>query len=574
VPQVATSGQISVRIVVTVISLLAACDQGININKLKPDAELSPVCAPGPDVVAPGCPLSVDLCRDPVAAWTVVVPRDATFQRVDTGSELPAAATLDWEDSSGSVAGLLLSLRADQQPVAELAKSLTNRIINSGAFETVSVLQPGQAGTSHDGQPMIRGIVLDLTPASATVLSKARNRLFPALTGLDITQFKDLPERPAESSDRFRLVLSTTARAPDGRVVVTAGLATLDAYDNLLGKARARVADVASGAMVGSDLAKTTARCESLGFEAPATLDALWVVSGSDSTTMQNARTRLHGGSGTFWNRARHYAIDLRVAVVDMNQLKEVRLCNPSPLEQGRFFTMEQSDADLPAFQQCLLKPSGAKPASAAAHGLQSAKNTLMSLLSRADDQPRKLRRKTQVAVLFATDVEAGSVADAFGGAVPSPLTPDDKKKVDAVVSPLANLLSTSPQSELLGTRVFALVVDPQLDAACTGRTGTGYIELLSRLGRTHESLCQSADELDTLLEDTVDELAPLASRLELAHPAAAGTVAVTLNGAPLFRSLKRGFDHHPAENRLLLRGLAAALTPGGNRVDVGYVGW
>jgi hypothetical protein len=575
VPQLATSGQISVRIILAAI-FLAACDRGININKLKPDAELSPVCVSGPDVATPGCRVAVDLCRDQAGRWTVVVPKDATYQRivVTSDGDLPAAATVDWEDTGGSVAGLVLSVRADLRPLSEVAKSLTAQIAKSGAFEKVEVLQDGQASASHDGHPMVRGIVLDLTPASATALAKARNRLFPALTGLDIVQFKQLPESPAETSDRFRAALSATSRAADGRLVVTAALATLDAYNNLLGKARTRVADMASGSMVGTDLAQTTARCETLDFDAPATLDALWVLSGSDSNTMENARTRLHSGSGMFWNRARHYSIDLRAAVVDMNQLAQVRLCNPSPLEQGRFFTMARNDADLLAFQQCLLKPSGIKPPSAVVHGLQSAKNTLLSLLSRADDHPQKLRRETQVAVVFAADVEAGSVADAFGGKVPDPLTPDDKKKVDAVVSPLANLLSTSPQSELLGTRAFALVVDPSLDAGCTGRRGTGYIELLSRLGRAHENLCKSSDELETLLEETIDELAPLASRLALGHPSAAGTLSVTLNGGPLFRSLKRGFDHDAARNRLLLRGLFATLAPEGNRAELRYVGW
>ena len=567
-------------LVVWVLLLVPGCDHGINISKLKPDSLIRPICVKGPDMGNPGCPRpDVQVCRGEAEDWTVVLPAQARFEKIDVIADSSArgAATVDWEDSAGNLAGFLLTLPAGGTDAAKLAAGLVSQIKGSGAFKDVTVVDPGQPTTTHDGFPAVAGTSLTLTPASSTELHKIRDRLFPALTGLDIAQFSGLPQGPVETSNQFRLLFSTVARA-DGRAVVTGGVATLDSFANVLGRARIHAEDMASTTLLGRASARTTARCETFHFAAPGALDMLWVVNGSDSEAMGNARVRLHGAAGALWDRARSFGIDLRVAVVDMNQVKEVRFCTPKPSAEcpnpgsGHFFGA--GDTDLACFQACLLRPSGTKVPVPADYGLDSAKNTLLSLLARVDDDPHKLRKSAQVALVFAADVEDGHVAELFGGDVPIPPGPPDLKKVESVVQPLVGLLSTSPGSELAGTEVFALVTDPALDASCGTRRGTGYIELLSQLGRAHDVLCKAQDAMDALLESQIDDLAPLASLLRLGHTASAATLSATLNGSMIYRSLHNGFDYAPAQGALVLHGLTDSLGKTGNRIELSYVGW
>lgn len=562
------------------VLLVMGCDHGINISNLKPDSLVRPTCVKGPDVGNPGCPRSdVQVCRGEAEDWTVVLPGQARFLKIDVvaDSSQRGAAAVDWEDSAGNLAGFLLTQPASATDVAVLAAGLVAQIKGSGAFKDVALVDAGRPGTTHDGFPVVIGTSLTLTPASTTELHKVRDRLFPALTGLDIAQFSGLPQKPVETSNQFRLLFSTIRRA-DGRALVIGGVATLDSYANVLGRARLHAEDMASTTLLGRADHRTAARCETFRFAAPGALDMLWVVNGSDSEAMGNARVRLHGAAGALWDRARSYGIDLRVAVVDMNQVKEVRFCTPKPSAEcpspgsGHFFGA--GDTDLACFQACLLRPSGTKVPVPADFGLDSAKNTLLSLLARVDDDPHKLRKTAQVALVFASDVEDGHVAELFGGDVPVPPGPADLKKVEGVVQPLVGLLSTSPGSELAGTEVFALVTDPALDASCGERRGTGYIELLQRLGRTHDLLCKAQDAMDALLESQVDDLAPLASQLRLGHTAAAATLSATLNGSTIYRSLHNGFDYAPARGALVLHGLTDSLGKTGNRVELSYVGW
>jgi len=578
------------RIVASLLWLLAGCDQGINISKLSPDAHLEPTCEPGPELQDPACDGLVDptrLCRDPVGDWSAVVSMAARYRSIEVKTEelMVAAAAVDWEDSSGNIAGFIISLPTGQDQVSLLADVLVTHITSSGAFKKVRLVDAGREVQSHDGYPMVSSVVLELTPGSSTELYKVRERLYPALLGLDIAQFSGLPKSPAESSDAFKLVLSAILR-PDGRALVLGAVATLDSYTNLLSKSRLRAHDLAGGTMVAGPTAVVRSRCESFSFTSPGQLDMLWVVDGSD---MGDVHIKLHGAAVALWNRAHRYGLDLRLAVVDMGQTKEIRLCSPKPSAEcpapgvGHFFGAE--DSDLACFQACLLKPSGTRPPTNAHDGLQSAKNTLQSLLARADGDPHKLRKGVQVALVLASDVEDGSVAQLFGGQVPDPLSAADKVKVASVVKPLLNLLSTSPGSELIGTRAFALVADPSHQdwdkTKCGGRRGTGYIELVAGLGGQHDLICRTPAEMDTLLESKIDELAPLASQLVFEHQPAAATLKGTLNGSTLFRSLRRGFDYCPEQNALVLRDLEQELTSvcsdAGvcvNRIEIGYVGW
>lgn len=559
---------------------LLACDRGIDINKLRPDAHLEPVCMPGPEGEG-GCdPVAAQLCQDRGGDWMLVLPTAAQHRAIQIGSTTPnlAAAAVDWEDSSGNVAGLVVSIpAASQHDVVALHASFVARIKGAGAFKDVRVMADGAQTRSHDGFPMVSMALLELTPASSTELHKIRNRLYPALLKLDITQFADLPTRPAETSDRFNLLLSTILR-PDGRALVLGAVVTLDGFSNLLARSRVRATDLAGGTMVGRSVDTPRARCESLSFDAAGKLDMLWVVDGSDRQTMSDARIMLHGAASQLWNRARERGVDLRLAVVEMDQTKQVRLCRPKPSAEcpdpgvGHFFGARE--ADLACFQACLLKPSGTRVPEASGFGLQSAKNTLLTLLARADDDPHKLRQGAQVAVVLASDVEDADVAQLFGGQVPDPLAAADVIKVMSLVQPLINLFTTGPASELGGTRAYALVVDPARDASCVGRRGTGYLELVTRMGGTPDSVCQSSSAMDALLGRRIDELAPHASQLVLQHGPVAATLQARLNGAVLFRSENRGFDYAPEVNALVLYGAQDTLLASGNRLELSYVGW
>lgn len=566
-------------LVFLLLPLSAGCEQGINIKKLFPDARLQPACAPGPDATAPWpCTLEVpatSICRSPPGDWSVVVPVSAKYRQIQVkapGAQV-AAAALDWDDGNGNLAGFIISLPANGNATAQdVASHLVNDI--ELGFLGTSLSDPGRATTSHDGYEMIAATVVDLTPASSTELSKVRNRLYPALLGLDITQFEGLPQSPAEQSNKFKLVLSTILR-PGGRAIVAGGVATLDGYTNLLGRSRVRAEDMANATLLSTHTAQVSARCELFQFSAPAMLDMVWVVNGADSPSMNNARINLHQGMVTLATRAKSYSLDVRGGVVDMGQTNQVALCSPgagTPCGAGRLWSLA-GETELPCLQACMLQPGG-QATGTEPYGLNSAKNTLLALLPRSSGDPRKLRRGAQVALLFASDVEDGSVAELFPNATaPDPVPAADVPRVEALLQPLLQLFAGS-DSEIAGSAVLAMVAEPGRDATCAGRRGTGYIELVQKLGYAHELLCLEPSALDLYLEGVVDTLAPRASLLALKHRSASASLQASLNGEAVFRSLRRGFDYDATTNALLLRGLSASLKTSGNAMEVSYISW
>jgi hypothetical protein len=558
------------------LPLVAGCEQGININKLFPDARLQPACGPGPTAGQPWpCSLEVpptDICRSPAGDWSVVVPAAAKYRQVlvKAPEEQVAAAAVDWDDGNGNLAGFVISLPAGTATVQQVASHLAKDI--EAGFLGTSLSDPGRLSFSHDGYEMVAGMVMDLTPASSTELSKVRNRLYPALLSLDITQLEGLPDSPSEQSNKFKLVLSVILR-PEGRAIVTGGVATLDSYTNLLGRSRVRAEDMANATLLSTHAASVSARCELFQFSAPGMLDMVWVVSGADSPTMNNARLNLHQGAVTLASRAASYSLDVRGAVVDMGQTKQVTLCSPgagTPCGTGRLWSLGATE--LPCLQACLLQPG--PTAAAKLYGLSSAKNALLALLPRSTGDPKKLRRGAQVAVFFVSDVEDGSVAELFPGKVPDPLSDVDVARVEALLQPLLQLLVESSDSELAGSAALAMVAEPSRDAGCAGRRGTGYIELVKQLGHAHELLCLEPAELDPYLEGVVDALAPRASLLALVHRSASVSLRASLNGEAIFRSLRRGFDYDADANALLLRGLSGSLKTSGNTLETTYIGW
>ena len=129
--------------VVLIFSLLSACDEGVNLAKLRRDAGPQTGCTHNPDTAQPGC-LSIEsnVCRSSAGDWTLVAPAQASYTSVGVSADAtafaPVAAVLDWNDPSGNVAGLLLSFPPRSGGAAVDAKALVDALAGSNAFATVT----------------------------------------------------------------------------------------------------------------------------------------------------------------------------------------------------------------------------------------------------------------------------------------------------------------------------------------------------------------------------------------------------------------------------------------------------
>lgn len=575
--------------------LLFACDGGIDPYLLQRDASISPDRA-----VAPQCEqmamLPTRIHREQAGAFTLVVPEQVKLSRVGiTGAKtLESAVALERVSGSGDVSGFVISAGATKGEVRAQALDLVNRILEAGrpnkVFSSASLRHLGLIHKTHDGHPALSGTMIDLSKASEEKLSWIRNSVFPLILGGDLERFSGMPRQSQASGKDFVLVFSTILR--QGRVIIAGGVVTLNDHDSSLSRASVRVADMANSSMLGPLNASPTGYCTTATAKIPPPVDLLWVIDGS--VTMEDVRTnRLHKGVVSMWNEARDLGLDFRMAVLSMGRVQDggktlgMGLCNPTPydVEPGRFWTSQ----DLQYFKSCVLDPAGnvAKDRIKGSYGLLNLREVMLTLLPRKAKDARRLRAQARTVVVFASDVEAGTVAQHFGGELPAyPFSDGVQAKLEDHLRPHVDLLlgktntrnkpylpGGSAAADLTGSLAYALVADPAQGCSVQKR-GTGYLEVVGALPGWADLICHGAKGTELLLEQLIRDVTARLAALPLAHQPISSTLVVAAGQSSLERSRLGGFDYNLRSNSLLLYNKSGSNGGQKGTLRVGYLRW
>lgn len=569
------------------------CDRGLVLN---PFAD----AAPEADLVDSKKCQDVDIVKtvtheSEAGDWTVVVPHqvELTGIKILKPGSREAALALEWVSGAGDVSGFVLSQKATRGDARSQALEIVNRVLEAAGpkkvFAGASLRHLGTLGKTHDGYPVISGTVVDLSKASEERLHGIRNSVFPLILGGDLSRYEGLPRASKASGRDFVLVLSTILRLQEGRVVVTGGVVTLNDHESSLSQAATRAADMADSTMVARRGDKTSLSCETTALATPRAVDVIWVIDGSAS--MADVRTtRLHKGVVAMWAEAQALGLDFRMAVLSMGRVKDgaktlgMGLCNPEPYDTkpGRFWSPPD---ELELFKKCVLKPAGnvSKDRVTGSFGLLNLREAMLTLLPRATKDPRRLRTGAQVVVVFASDVEAGSVSDLFSAGVPPyPFTSGVAAMVDDLLRPHVHLLlgkdnpankpylpAKAQAADLAGSLAYALITDPQ--RGCSQRSrGTGYIEVAGALGGWTDHICHPPKGTEHLLVSLVHDLARRVRPFSLGQSPISSTVTVKT----LLRARLDGFDVHHASNSLLFYEKSGSAGVLKGNLRVGYLSW
>lgn len=532
--------------------------------------------------------------------WSLVLPRDVQLSEVTIKAPAPrdAALALEWVSGSGDVSGFVISRALQRWDARAQAQYLVDRILDAARpgrlLASASLRHLGAAHTTHDGYPAVSGTVVDLSISSEEKLSWIRNNMFPMIHGGDLGRFEGLPRSSSTSAKDFVLLLSTVSRPAEGRVLVSGGVVSFNDHESLFHLAASRAADMAHSALLARHGAAARVNCAQAKQTPPAKVDLIWVIDGSRS--MEEVRTnRLHKGAVALWNSAVALGLDFRMAVLGTGRVADghtslsMGLCNPTIYAPGpgRFWS---PPADQLHFNSCVADPAGNIPKDriSGSYGLINLRQALRSMLPRKAGDPRRLRPDARLVVIFASDVEAGSVRDLFDGEPPlhqpsgverTRLMDHLRPFVDLVngKSNLANApyipVGTKP-STLAGTRVYALVSDP--DQGCGRRTrGTGYIELVQALGRGWvDQICYGPRGTEHLLTQLARDVAARLRPLTLSPAPIPSTLVVTRDGKQIDRTRKGGFEFYAPSNSLLFYEKSESTSLATGQLKLGYLYW
>lgn len=530
--------------------------------------------------------------------WTIAIPAeiDLSEVKVKNAGALEAALALERISGAGDVSGFVISQKATRGDVRAQALDLINRVLEAAGpkkvFAAATLRHLGTAHTTHDGYPALSGTVLDLSKTSEEKLHGIRNNVYPLFLGGDLGRFENLPRSSRASGKDFVLVLSTILRLDQGRVIVTGGVVTLNDHESSLSKAASRADDLADSTMVGRRGSVPRPHCHTSTLAAPLPVDLIWVIDGSMS--MSDVRTnRLHKGVVSMWAEARALGLDFRMAVLSMGRVKDgantlgMGLCNPEPYDTkpGRFWSPPD---ELELFKKCVLKPAGnvSKDRITGSYGLLNLREAMLTLLPRAVNDPRRLRKGAQVVVIFASDVEAGTVTDLFGQAPLFPFSSGESAKLENHLRPHMHLLlgqansankhylpSGASASDLAGTLAYALVADPR--RGCNQRArGTGYMEVVGALEGWTDHLCHGPRGTEHLLVKMVHHLVCKVRPLALQVTPVSSSILVKTQKATIMRSRLDGFDYDGASNSLLFYEKSGSNGTLKGDLRVGYLRW
>ena len=547
--------------------------------------------------------------------WTLATESTVTYAPVAVTaaeSNVEVAAL----DGSDGVTGFVLRmplLAGSQATAAGQLVALIGRADASAAdFQlTFAPRISGRNVRSHDDYDasVSNVIVVGATQGTPTT-AVVRNRLVALLTGLQPADFTGLPTSVGDPSDAFILTMQLLVRGvtPAEVVLVGAVLPASD-FDSPTDNRALHMNDLTNGTALADADAPLSKACDAIVTDREAKADFIWMADISGST--DDDRNNIVDAAQTIFDALATNNVDFRMGVVKHVENRIRPGSNAGQLSGVGFVR----DRDL--FGQYLRDD---QPEDGCEFGLVAAEDAIDGALPRtasgAQDDPRKLRADTQLAVVYISDEYAQSLTQGQGGSCFDYEPPCDtgitdyfeasiddsvcraqpdaaqQACIDSVLAPFIAQLNR-PEVDAVA---FAQVIPPAAaPTPCTGykcpetpgnptqaanEPGIGYKEVVEATGGAFYTPCNP--DPGPALSAIVDAISGAASAFQLSAPPISSTIrvgVVRLGGGgsgdvvDVPRDRDDGFDYDPVANTIFFRGATFRPNPD-DQVLISYQSW
>ena len=502
----------------------------------------------------------------PLSNWKLALELPAVESEpvIANATQLMGARTFDMTAPDAQVAGFLAARpAAANTAVAEMSTLLLN-LESVSLISSVAVRSSGNSTTSLDGFETVLSATFEITTAAPLDAIAVREIVVASALGRPLTDvtFPD-PGWIGTNDTRFIVAAQSIRRGQALQTVFVGGVARVATADDPTRKTAFHLNDMSNGSGVAVSGNGELLECEQVVISRQAQADIIWIVDQSGSTS--DDRQRVVDNASLFFNKAVAAGLDFRVAVTDMDDIKNGIFASRQAGGTGDRWLLPSEQAE---FEANILDPSGPDPADGSAeHGVTQARNALLRHLPRDNADPQKIREGAAVVLIFVTDEKADEVETILpeGNIEPSAA---QQAQIDALLAPFLAELDANQ------VKVHLIAEPLPFSATCSGggaEHAYGYYELVAATGGQLGSICQLdlAPTIDALLEDIIAGASPLG----LSFVPISASISVSKSGTPLARSRQDGFDYRGSTNSVsFFNQLFSPATP--SEIVVSYRRW
>ena len=534
--------------------------------------------------------------------WLVALDPGAKYRAlsIQSAANKMAAATIDFPPMGQEVAGFIISRDSKLKDVQDELSTIITTLTNSppGGKGTALVRASGTQKPSSDAFPSVKGTIIDVTLEGAGNVTSVRDQLVASLLGKSLSQLGNLPPGHGKSDNKFVLRFVTLKRylrkinATDGkpykdkdgysldagtqnhwRVVVMGAVARKAAYQNSYQDTGLLVDDLSNGTAF--TLASGKLRndgCEPSVITNLPVADIIWVV--DESGSMSDNRKDIVNNANNFFNRAKAAGVDFRMGVTNV--------CTPHGTYNwavGKFCSKISSTTSddggddrflLPKeqaiFSSCIQNPPGYEGGSE--YGLVNARAAVEHHLPRAVNDPRRIRKGATLVIIVATDEVPNSLTNTIGYSnfKTCSLPVDTQKQLDTRLVEFLEVFSGKVNPE---AQAMFHVIGGVCSNSCGAQVAHGYRELAHALGGQVGDVCQK--NLGNTLQVIINSIVGKVSPVKMKHVPISSTLALSINGMAVKRSLAKGFVYNAASNSLAFINVPYKK---GSKIVIGYKLW
>jgi hypothetical protein len=462
---------------------------------------------------------------------------------IANSTQLQAAYTFDMIGPQAQVAGFLASRSASASSAAAEISTLVLNLEASSFISNVTVRASGTSTTSLDGFDTVLNASIEITTTAQIDVTKMREVVTAAALGRPLTDVTfPNPGWVGTADSRFVVAVQSVRRAMELQTLFVGGVARAVSADDPLRTTSFHLNDMSNGSGIALSGNGEKVECEQFVITRQAKADIIWIVDESGSTS--DDRQRIVDNASLFFNKAVNAGLDFRVAVIDMDDVKNGIFATRQAGGTGDRWLLPSEQS---IFEANILDPSGPDTADGGTeHGLTQMQATLNRHLPRNNADPQMIREDAELVFIIVSDELAEEVDNAILGEGNSEPTAAEQVQIDALLAPYISQLQANDAT-------VHLIAEPlPFGPVCSGggaEHGYGYYELTTATGGLIGSICQLdlSPTIDALIEDIIGGASPLT----LTKIPISASVSVSNKGLPLTRSKQSGFDYRGSTNAI-----------------------
>lgn len=482
----------------------------------------------------------------PMSNWRLALDVDAveSFPTIANGGPLYGAYAFDMTATNSQVAGFLASRPANANTAVAEFGVLSLNLENAASVTDVTVRASGTNTTSLDGFETVLGATIELTTSQPIDLVTVRKMVTAAALGRPVADLTYPATNWTTTADtKFVISVQVIRRTAAMQTLFVGGVARAVHADDPARATAFHLNDMSNGTGVAQSGNGELLECEQFVITRQAKADIIWIVDESGSTS--DDRQRIVDNASVFFNKAVAAGLDFRIAVTDMDDVKNGIFASRQAGGTGDRWLLPNEQA---LFEANIDDPSGPDAADGGSeHGLTQLRNTLNRHLPRDNNDPQKIREDAALVFIIVSDEKPDELENAgllaSGNQEP---TPQQQTQIDAFVQPYINELQAA------NAKVHLIHEPLPFSDLCSdggAEHGYGYYELVNATGGQLGSICQLdlSATIDALIEDIIGGASPL----ELSKFPISASISVSSKGVPLKRSRVNGFDFRGASNSI-----------------------